>query len=63
MTPETGDRMIILISDGQSADLGNGQEEEVGKELLQNRICVYSIHIGSVLGVLVVGVRRPGNRP
>ena len=49
VTRETGDRMIILISDGQSADLGNGQEEEVGKELLQNRICVYSIHIGSGL--------------
>ena len=49
VTRETGDRMIILISDGQSADLRNGQEEEVGKELLQNRICVYSIHIGNGL--------------
>ena len=46
---ETGDRMIILVSDGESADLGNGQEEEVGKELLGNNICVYSIHIGSGL--------------
>jgi len=44
VTRETGDRMIILVSDGQSADLGNGQEEEVGKSLLDDRICVYNDH-------------------
>jgi len=46
VTRETGDRMIILVSDGVSGDLGDGQEEEIAKELRDNRIVVYSIHIG-----------------
>ncbi|MEM9411931.1 MAG: vWA domain-containing protein [Planctomycetota bacterium] len=46
ITRETGDRMIILVSDGQSADLGNGQEEEIGRSLRDDKIVVYSIHIG-----------------
>lgn len=45
-TREKGDRMIILISDGASADLGDGQEEEVGRSLREDEIVVYSIHIG-----------------
>ena len=47
ITRETGDRMIILVSDGASADLGSGQEEEVGRALRDDNIAVYSIHIGS----------------
>ena len=46
VTRETGDRMIILVSDGVSADLGGGQEEEVGRSLRDDKIVVYSIHIG-----------------
>lgn len=46
ITRETGDRMIILISDGASSDLGDGQEEEIGKSLREDGIVVYSIHIG-----------------
>lgn len=46
VTRETGDRMIILVSDGVSADLGSGQEEEVARSLRDDRIVVYSIHIG-----------------
>lgn len=46
VTRERGDRMIILISDGQSFDLGNGQEEELGKSLRDDNIVVHSIHIG-----------------
>jgi Ca-activated chloride channel family protein len=47
VTRETGDRMIILISDGVSFDLGDGQEEEIGRSLREDKIVVYSIHIGS----------------
>ena len=47
ITRETGDRMIILVSDGVSADLGSGQEEEIGRSLRDDKIVVYSIHIGS----------------
>lgn len=47
VTRETGDRMIILVSDGVSADLGNGVEEVIGKSLRDDNIVVYSIHIGS----------------
>ena len=45
-TRETGDRMIILVSDGASADLGTGQEEEIARSLREDNIVVYSIHIG-----------------
>ncbi|HRA90459.1 MAG TPA: vWA domain-containing protein [Planctomycetaceae bacterium] len=43
----SGDRMIILVSDGQSADLYNGADQEIAKELLAADISVYGIHIGS----------------
>jgi Ca-activated chloride channel family protein len=46
VTRETGDRMIILVSDGVSFDLGDGAEEEIGKSLRDDNIVVYSIHIG-----------------
>ena len=38
--------MIILVSDGASFDLGNGQEEEIARSLREDNIVVYSIHIG-----------------
>lgn len=47
ITRETGDRMVILVSDGASADLGSGQEEDIGRSLREDNIVVYSIHIGS----------------
>ncbi|MBL8863245.1 MAG: VWA domain-containing protein [Planctomycetes bacterium] len=42
---EEGDRMIILVSDGQSADLYGGRDEEIARELVKDRIVVYTIHI------------------
>lgn len=47
VTREKGDRMIILVSDGASFDLGDGAEEEIGKSLREDNIVVYSIHIGN----------------
>jgi len=47
VTRETGDRMIILVSDGASFDLGDGKEEVIGKSLRDDNIVVYSIHIGN----------------
>ena len=44
---QEGDRMIILVSDGLSADLMNGNDEAVAKTLRQNQIVVYAIHIGT----------------
>ncbi|MEL7496212.1 MAG: vWA domain-containing protein [Planctomycetota bacterium] len=46
VTRPEGDRMIILVSDGASFDLGSGQEEEIGRSLKEDNIVVYSIHIG-----------------
>lgn len=46
VTRETGDRMIILISDGASFDLNNGEDEEIARSLREDNIVVYSIHIG-----------------
>ena len=46
VTREKGDRMIILVSDGASFDLGGGQEEEIGRLMRDDNIRVYAIHIG-----------------
>lgn len=45
VTREEGDRMIILISDGMSADLGGGADAEVAREMKDAGIVVYAIHI------------------
>ncbi len=43
---EEGDRMILLVSDGASADLNNGQDEIVARELQRSGIVVFGVHIG-----------------
>jgi Ca-activated chloride channel family protein len=45
MEREEGDRMIILISDGQSSDLYAGQDREVIGLLRGAGIVVYTVHI------------------
>lgn len=40
-----GDRMIILVSDGESADLNGGRAEEIGGALRRAGIVVYYIHV------------------
>ncbi len=42
---DTGDRMIVLISDGESFDLSNGQDLAIAESLKANGITVYAIHI------------------
>ncbi|MBI2925731.1 MAG: VWA domain-containing protein [Verrucomicrobia bacterium] len=39
-----GDRMVVLISDGESADLGGGVAQELGEELAKENIVVFYIH-------------------
>lgn len=39
--------MIILVSDGSSADLFNGADMEVAKKLKADNIVVYAVHISS----------------
>ncbi|MCI0381336.1 MAG: VWA domain-containing protein [Gemmataceae bacterium] len=57
---QEGDRMIILISDGDSSDFDGTYEFTVAKELKQNNIVVYHIHIsdqevpGSVVNVVSI---------
>ncbi|GAA5494706.1 Ca-activated chloride channel family protein [Rubritalea squalenifaciens DSM 18772] len=41
-----GDRVIILISDGYSYDLSNGNDQKIAKSLQDNNITLYGIHIG-----------------
>ena len=41
---EEGDRMVVLISDGQSADLSGGAAQKIGEELRANNITVFYIH-------------------
>ncbi len=43
---EEGDRMIILVSDGYSSDLGNGNDLQLAQDLTDSEISIYAIHIG-----------------
>lgn len=45
LTREEGDRLIVLISDGASADLHSGRDEEISRLLKRDNIVVYAIHI------------------
>jgi Ca-activated chloride channel family protein len=45
MERETGDRMIILVSDGASSDLSGNAAQEVTDRLVAEGIVVYAIHI------------------
>lgn len=43
-----GDRLIILVSDGMSSDLGDGfAEGDIAEELADAQITVYHVHVGS----------------
>lgn len=44
---DNGDRMVILVSDGQSFDLYNGGDAAIAKELQAAGIVMFAIHIGS----------------
>lgn len=41
----SGDRMIILFTDGESYDLNNGQDMAIAQSLKANGIKVYDVHI------------------
>jgi Ca-activated chloride channel family protein len=42
---EQGDRMIILISDGSSADLRGGRDAEIAASLKRDGIVLYDVHV------------------
>ena len=42
-----GDRMIILVSDGLSADLGPQQAQEIASELRADKIAVYTVIVSN----------------
>lgn len=41
-----GDKLIVLISDGESPDLGGGVAQQIGQELRDGGIVLYAIHVG-----------------
>lgn len=43
---DDGDKMIILVSDGQSGDMANGGAEKIAKQLREDNVTVFGIHIG-----------------
>lgn len=45
ISSDEGDRMILLISDGESFDLGNGNDIAIAQSLKANGIIVYAVHI------------------
>ncbi|MEM7316059.1 MAG: VWA domain-containing protein [Planctomycetota bacterium] len=42
-----GDRMIILISDGASADLGGDRDNEIARQMIADGIVIYGAHIAN----------------
>jgi len=42
---QEGDRMIVLVSDGWSADLDSPHDVEIAKKLAADKIIVYAVHI------------------
>ena len=42
---EEGDRMIVLVTDGYSFDLANGNDETIAQELKKEKITVFVIHV------------------
>lgn len=44
---EKGDRMIILVSDGNSFDLNAPNDEELAKKLKSDDIVVYAVHVSN----------------
>lgn len=46
MNRPEGDRMIVLITDGMSSDLGNGADAEIAEELNAAGITVFAIIVG-----------------
>jgi Ca-activated chloride channel family protein len=40
-----GDRMIVLVTDGYSADLGGDRDIEIAKELRKDDVVLYAVHI------------------
>lgn len=45
LTSDSGDRMIVLFSDGESFDLSNNQDLAIAQSLKANGIKLYAIHI------------------
>lgn len=45
LTRQEGDRMIVLVTDGISADLGGDREVEIARRLSEDKITLYAIHI------------------
>ncbi len=42
---EEGDRMVVLVTDGYSFDLGNGNDATIANELKKENITVFIIHV------------------
>lgn len=42
---EEGDRMVILVSDGYSFDLGGGNDEAIARRLRDHNVAVYTVHV------------------
>ena len=52
-----GDRAIILITDGGSADFGNGRDRQIGQELAESKIRVFTILVGNDGGFGLDGIQ------
>jgi len=68
---EEGDRMIVLISDGESFDLGGGNDQELAALFVADNITIYAVHIGggeapesimNITGLTGGEVFEPGDR-
>jgi Ca-activated chloride channel homolog len=56
LTGDSGDRMIVLFTDGMSYDLTNGQDVLIAQSLKRNNIRVYGVHVAEGSAPDEVGV-------
>ncbi len=53
---QEGDRMVVMVTDGYSYDLANGQDEVVARELQKENITVFIIHVAETEAPPQMGV-------
>lgn len=46
LTQESGDRLMIVVTDGESPDLGGGEAGRLGRELAGDKITLFTINVG-----------------
>jgi Ca-activated chloride channel family protein len=55
---QEGDRMIVLVTDGEDYDLAGGNDKQIARELKENNIAVYAVIIGTSVQDEIVNITQ-----